>query len=80
MQATDSETLTHIASNITRLRGERSMGWLARSVDVGTIHISRIEAGDVMPGSGLLVRIASALGVTPNDLLSSPKKKSKPVT
>jgi transcriptional regulator with XRE-family HTH domain len=77
---TDEQAMANIAANVTRLRGERSLNSLARAANTYAINISRIETGENLPGAGLLSRIAEALGVTVDDLLSpppGPEKKSK---
>lgn len=76
---TDKQVLANIAANVERLRGDRSKSWLAREVGVHTIQITRIEAAENMPGSGLLVRLSEALGVKTDDLTEQeplPEKKS----
>ena len=66
---TDEKAKKNIAKNVSRLRGDRSRSWLARQVGTYTINISRIEAEKHLPQSGLLARLAEALGVTADDLL-----------
>lgn len=74
---TDEEAKTNIGANLFRLRGEKSLYWLARQIGVSTIAVSRIERGLHMPGAGLLARIAQALGTTADELLGDPPKKSR---
>jgi transcriptional regulator with XRE-family HTH domain len=77
----DADAKKNIAANVHRLRGERSFGQLAKACSTPKwkaypATIQQIENGDHMPGAGLLARLAEALGVTPNDLLSEPPKKN----
>jgi transcriptional regulator with XRE-family HTH domain len=74
---TDNEAKRVIGDNIGRYRGDMSLGALARACETSTIQISRIARGMHMPGVGLLTRIADALRVTPNDLLTPLDKKSR---
>ena len=74
---TDDQARKNIAANVRRLRGQRSRYWLAKAVDGGTIQITRIERAENMPGAGLLSRLAEALEVTVDTLLSDPKKNSR---
>lgn len=67
---TDKQAKANIAANVQRLRGNRSRGWLAREAGTYPINITRIEAGEHMPGSGLLARLAEALDTTTDALLS----------
>jgi transcriptional regulator with XRE-family HTH domain len=77
----DEKAKANIAANVRRLRGDRSFGEVARACCTKDWHaypatIQQIESGRFMPGSGLLARVAEALGVTANDLLSDPPKKN----
>jgi transcriptional regulator with XRE-family HTH domain len=74
---TDEQAQKNIAANVKRLRGNRSLGWLARLVDSYPINISRIEDASSMPGGGMLSRLAEVLGVTVDDLLSTPPAPQK---
>ncbi len=74
---TDDQARRIIAANVRRLRGDRSRYWLAKAVGGGTIQITRLERGENMPGAGLLTRLADALDVTVDVLLSEPKNKSR---
>jgi transcriptional regulator with XRE-family HTH domain len=84
MQAvvTDTEALETIAANVRRLMEEKRLTYaqLARDCSIPsegkskgwTAYPSTIEhiaKGENMPGAGLLMRLAEALGVTPNDLM-----------
>lgn len=73
---TDREALRHIAANVRRLRGGRSLRWLAGEVGTYPINVSRIETSERMPGAGLLSRLADALEVSIESLLTTPPKKS----
>jgi len=78
MQAiTDEQAKRNIAANVKRLRGDRSLNWLARQVGTCPIHITRLERASHLPTSGLLARLAGALGVTTDDLLRMPVEKKR---
>lgn len=73
----DAQAKDNIAANVRRLRGDRSFGEIARACSTEDWHaypatIQQIETGRHLPSAGLLARVAEALGVTPNDLLSPP--------
>lgn len=67
---TDEQAMANIAANVRRLRGERSLSWLAREAGTYPINITRVENGENLPGAGLLARLAEALGTTTDALLS----------
>lgn len=74
---TDEQAKLYIAANLLRLRGPKSYSQLAREVSteeepVYPATIERIEKMKHMPGVGLLSRIAEALGVTVDTMLSPP--------
>ena len=73
---TDEQAVKYIAKNL-RLRLselEMSQGELARQSHSSAVRISQYARGAVMPGSGVLSRIAEALGTTVDGLLSKPAK------
>ena len=72
----DDEALKHISKNVALLRGSRSRSWLAREVGSYPINITRIERGEHMPSAGLISRLADALEVSVDYLLSGHRKKS----
>lgn len=79
----DAETKANIAANVKRLRGAKSYSQVARDCCTPTwkaypATIEQIEKGQHMPGSGLLVRLAEALGCTTNDLVSPPPGTPSP--
>jgi transcriptional regulator with XRE-family HTH domain len=74
---TDENALKHIAANVARLRGDRSLYWLAKEADTYPSNIQRIERGETMPGAGLLSRIADALGVSMQALVDPPRNKHR---
>ena len=57
--------------NLKRIRTKKGMsqGAIARSLDVGRSFITNIENGKTNPTLATIVRIAKALGVTPDKLL-----------
>ncbi len=61
-----------LGTNLRRLRtkAERSRDELAIHADVGHGHLSKIENGGLLCRVDTLVKLAAALGVTPNDLLA----------
>lgn len=61
-----------LGTNLRRLRGkaELSRDELAQRADVGHGHLSKIENGGLLCRVDTLVKLAAALGVTPNDLLA----------
>ena len=77
MQAlTDREALRHIAANVRRLRGDRSLNWLATEANTYPINVARVEKAENMPGAGLLSRLADSLEVSVETLLAPPDKNS----
>jgi transcriptional regulator with XRE-family HTH domain len=80
MQAvTDEQAKFHIASNLLRLRGDKSYSQIARecSTDEHTVYpaqIEKIEKAKHMPGVGLLSRIAEVLGVSVDAMLAPPSR------
>lgn len=79
---TDTKALENIARNLARFRGDRSYSAIARDCTTPEekaypATIERIEKGRHMPGAGLLCRLAEALGVTVDALLSDPATQKK---
>lgn len=75
---TDKDLQETIAGNVKRLRGERSFSEIAKacSTDDWTCYpatIQQVETCRHMPGTGLIVRLAAALGVSPNEILLASK-------
>ncbi len=68
---TDDEAKRNIAANVTKLRGERSRYWLAKSLGVAPIQVTRIEEARHLPGSGVLARLAEILEVSTDFLLEN---------
>ncbi len=70
----DKDLQSAIAENVRRLRGDRTYTEIARacSTPEWTCYpatIQQVESCRHTPGACLLVRLAAALGVTPNDIL-----------
>ncbi len=63
-----------LAQNVQRLRVERDLSQktLAAHTRVSTDWISLIEQGRVNPTLEVIVKLAHALGVMPQELLSAP--------
>lgn len=61
-----------LGANLRRLRAkaELSRDELAIRADVGHGHLSKIENGGLLCRVDTLVKLAAALGATPNDLLA----------
>jgi transcriptional regulator with XRE-family HTH domain len=61
-----------LGANLRRLRAkaELSRDELAIGSDVGHGHLSKIENGGLLCRVDTLVKLAAALGATPNDLLA----------
>jgi transcriptional regulator with XRE-family HTH domain len=76
---TNEEVAANIRDNADRLLDEK--GWSQRrlSRETGDPHMSVVNAlsGDHVPNSGILARIAEALGVTADELIDSPPKPRK---
>ena len=69
---TDAKAMENLSSNLRRLLADRSMSQaeLARITGDGEMNISRYVRGVVMPGAGALARLAEALSVPTDRLLS----------
>lgn len=67
---TDQETLRRLASNLRYYRGDTSLAEIARRCETYPTAIKRIEDGESMPGLGLTTRLATALGITVDELLA----------
>lgn len=62
-------------ANLARARQARGLTQtqLARSLDVADSYVSRLEGGRSTPSFAMLLRLASALGIPPADLLAGIK-------
>jgi transcriptional regulator with XRE-family HTH domain len=81
---TNEEALANIAANITATLETtgKSQGDIARAIkekgealQAARMRVSRYKLGKVMPDAAALARIAEALGVSTDFLLSTPRKK-----
>jgi hypothetical protein len=72
----DEQTKAAIAFNVVRYlkKQGRSRYWLSKETGDYQSTIANVCHGRSVCGAGLLTRIASALGVTADDLLKKPKK------
>ena len=70
----DHQAIAAIAANVRRLRGRRTRAHLAKEVGCHQQQIYRIEAAETQPLAGFLARLAAALGVTTDELLTVPTK------
>ncbi len=80
--------MTKVSKN--KAMGQRIAAWrklkgfsqvtVSRRTGIDSTYISRIETGKIQPSVPMVVRIASALRVTPSELLDPPptKRKQKP--
>lgn len=73
----DNETKLVLGRNLKRLRGDISFAELGRRCGTCATAIKEIEEGKRMPGVGLLTRIADALDVAVDSLLSHNPKNSR---
>lgn len=72
---TDEYVKAAVSANLKELMGdELSQSELSRRTGDPITTINQVFHGHVMPGAGLLARIADALGTTVDALLSRPKK------
>ena len=78
----DDDAKQFIAFNVraTLARRGRSRYWLAKQTGEWQGTIANVCLARNMPGSGLLARIADALGVTTDDLLRPIPKSEAAVT
>lgn len=76
---TDDQAKALVSANITRLLAAR--GWkqrdLAEATGENDMTISRIVRGSNVPGVGLISRIADALNVSVDELLSRKKQNRR---
>lgn len=73
----DKETLRVIAANMRRLRQGITLAEVARRAGTYPMNVQRIEHEVSMPGAGLLLRVAQALGTTPDRLLDAHAAESQ---
>ena len=73
----DKQTKIVLGANLKRLRGDISFAELGRRCGTCATAIKEIEEGKRMPGAGLLTRIAEALDVAVENLLSTSKHNSQ---
>lgn len=74
----DETAVEYISANVKRLLEEQgiSQSELARRSDNQRMFISDIVNGNHSPKLGPLSRVAEALGVRVDDLLSAPKRRA----
>lgn len=72
-----SHAAHNLPANITRLRIDRGISGaeLGRLIGVSRVYIWKLENDVRVPNLERLLDLARALGVTPNDLLDTPKQK-----
>lgn len=70
-ERTLSSTMTRMRQNVTRLRKARKLTKykLAQHAGISRAYLGAVEAGKSDPSVSTLVKIASALGVKPGELL-----------
>jgi transcriptional regulator with XRE-family HTH domain len=73
---TDDEAKRNIAENVNRLMAARDLSQadLSRASGESEMRVSLLRRGLKMPTAGFLARIAEALGVSVDTLLSPPTK------
>lgn len=71
----DTRLAPCVGSNVKRLRTQARIKkkTFALMVDIGRPFLDRIENGTADPRLSIIVRMADALEVAPEDLLASPK-------
>jgi transcriptional regulator with XRE-family HTH domain len=71
---TNNEAKLYIAANVKRLLAERRPEWsqsdLARATEDNVMTISHLIRGARLPSAALLRRVAEALGVSSDELMS----------
>jgi transcriptional regulator with XRE-family HTH domain len=67
------------AANLRRIRHEKGISQeeLAYEADVNRTYMSKVEKGDTWVGLEIMVRLSSALGIEPADLLQPPPKRGR---
>jgi transcriptional regulator with XRE-family HTH domain len=67
------------AANLRRIRHEKGISQeeLAYEAEVNRTYMSKVEKGDTWVGLEIMVRLSSALGIEPADLLQPPKRSRK---
>lgn len=73
----DQEVMEILSENLVRLRGERSQYWMAKQIRSDIHQVQQLEAGTRMPGAAMLLRLALALGVSVDQLLSRRRTRRK---
>jgi len=63
--------LSHFGRNVAELRRKAGMTQegLAETIDINIRHLQKIEAGEVSPSFGSILRLRAAFRVTWNELL-----------
>jgi transcriptional regulator with XRE-family HTH domain len=69
---TDEQAIKNLSQNLRRMLADREMSQaeLARETGDSEMNVSRYVRGAVMPGAGALARLAEALHVPTDHLLS----------
>lgn len=67
------------AANLRRIRHEKGISQedLAYEAEVNRTYMSKVEKGDTWVGLEIMVKLSSALGVEPAELLELPPKRSR---
>ena len=65
------------AANLRRIRHEKGISQeeLAYEAEVNRTYMSKVEKGDTWVGLEIMVKLSSALGIEPADLLRPPYKR-----
>lgn len=75
----DHPLAAQLGANIRAIRGaaDLSIDDVATAAGVSGITLRKVESAHRWPGPDVLARIATALGVSPADLLSESRKTAK---
>lgn len=66
---TDDDVRVHLAGRVRQLRGKRTLQSVADAAGTYPASLSKIERGQLVPGSLFLRRLAIALGCSTDDLV-----------
>ncbi len=75
---TDDDAKLYVAANVQSLLEKQghTVYWLMKTTRDLPNRIYPVVRGETIPTAGLLCRIATALGVTADDLMARPPKKN----
>ena len=75
----DDQVKQYVSANVRAVLAVNSWNQsdLAKATGENEVRISDVCRGISVPGAGFLCRLAEALGITADDLMSDPRKKSR---